>query len=96
MAATIIQRRYRKYYNNRFGLDEDNQSNYSARDFAKVMEQRKNNEIYAQRKKRIRIHKLTYCNHFVSMNTARANIETDRILLDSQDGDIRSSPNRRS
>jgi|TARA_B110001450_G_C17635976_1_gene487192 hypothetical protein len=46
MAASIIQIRFRKYYNTKLGLDYDNLSNYTQADFEKVMEKRKNNKVY--------------------------------------------------
>ena len=49
MAASIIQIRFRKYYNTKLGLDDDNLSNYTETEKEKVMEKRKNSKVYIQR-----------------------------------------------
>lgn len=54
MAATIIQRRYRKYYNLKLGLDDEGASNYDLWDQDKVINFRRESKVFPQRKRSMR------------------------------------------
>ena len=81
MAATIIQRRYRKYYNLKLGLDDEGASNYDLWDQDKVINFRRESKVFPQRKRSMRSLEL---NKQPEPNTARTNdLNTDRVMLDN-------------
>ena len=80
MAATIIQRRYRKYYNLKLGLDDQGASNYDLWDQDKVINFRRESKVFPQRKRSKRSLEL---NNQPGSNTARTNDQnTDRVMLE--------------